>query len=157
MGINKRKATRDPSSKRWAKRWGPFVQKMVSDHARKEKMQICQPWLEFDRFETSGLLTPVESEESVKVLQARRKKLFKGLKNAEAHLDEVKRKYGRAAIPLGNASARCREWQAAIRDCNAVLAKRGDEDANEDDEDADEEDDGVTAPAPPEHDFLMGC
>ena len=62
----------------------------------------------------------------------------------------------RENIPLGNASARCREWQAAIRDCNAVLAKRGNEDANEDDEDADEEDDGVTAPAPPEHDFLMG-
>lgn len=127
--------------------YGPHVNRMITAHARKEKKSIVQPvsqlvsmrllslvqlthqptnptqWLEFEKLELLGLLTLRGTTEGPEVLLKRAQGCEKQLNLAIKKLDAFVARDGMKAVPVGNLSARCFEYEAAMLDALHFLDK----------------------------------
>jgi len=122
------------------------VAKAIAEHRKKEKLNIfgcsryatstyatgkgCSKeislapfpqWLEYDRLAKEGLLTRRDTAESKEVLAARLSLCHEKLHAAYRKLQDFKKNSGNFAIPVGNLSARCFEYDNAMKDAEHFL------------------------------------
>ena len=100
-------------------RWGAAVALVIRKHKR-DSRRTAWPGLLVTRHERDGLLTPLGSHDNKQALEARRKTIVRAFEEAKAELRVTFK-----AIPHGDLSMRCFEYEAALEDCEAAIAQIG--------------------------------